>query len=58
MQRVMLPLLLPGSSRLFYPLAPEVSKADRTAVDNVVKISNFLTGAGRSDWCSSCCFQN
>ena len=40
----MLPLLLPGSARLFYPLSPDVSMSDRIAVDNVVKISNFLTG--------------
>ena len=52
-QTVMLPLLLPGSSRLFYPLSPEVSSADRIAVDNVVKISNFLTGEPRAAWCAA-----
>ena len=56
LQQVMLPLLLPGSSRVFYPLAPEISRADRTAVDNVVKISNFLTGAGRQAAAAGCLF--
>ena len=45
LQAVMLPLLLPGTARPSFSLAPEISEADRLAVDNIVKISDFLTGA-------------
>ena len=58
LQGIMLPLLLPGSARPFFRLAPEISQSDRVAVDNVVKISDFLTGKPNTAQHASCshCF--
>lgn len=39
-----MPLPLPGTQRLYYPLAPEVTHKDEKAVANVMKIANFLLG--------------
>ena len=43
-QGVVVPLPLPGSQRLLYPLAPEVTATDKLAVANVVKVADFLLG--------------
>eukprot|EP00878_Enallax_costatus_P030877 GHUV01033684.1.p1 GENE.GHUV01033684.1~~GHUV01033684.1.p1 ORF type:complete len:571 (+),score=153.33 GHUV01033684.1:111-1715(+) len=43
LERVRLPVLLPGAKQAFVPLSPQLSDEDRQVVDNVVKIVNFLT---------------
>lgn len=44
LQNASLPVLIPGASRLFLPLAPPLSPEDRQVVDNVAKLVNFLAG--------------
>ncbi|KAG2482850.1 hypothetical protein HYH03_018241 [Edaphochlamys debaryana] len=47
LQGVRVPVLFPGASRSFIPLAPQLTEEDRTVVANVTKIFNFLTrGSG------------
>ncbi|GIL68594.1 hypothetical protein Vafri_21849 [Volvox africanus] len=43
LQGVQVPLLLPGVSRPFIPLAPTLTPEDRRVVDNLAKIMGFLT---------------
>ncbi|KAG1670981.1 hypothetical protein FOA52_014370 [Chlamydomonas sp. UWO 241] len=43
LQNVMVPVLLPGSTRSTLPLAPIVTDEDRKVVMNMTKIVNFLT---------------
>lgn len=44
LQDAVLPVLVPGASRLFFPVAPPLSSDDRRVVDNVARIVNFLAG--------------
>ena len=44
LQSAVVPVPFPGSQRLLYPLAPEVTQADELAVANVVKVADFLLG--------------
>ena len=44
LQTLLVPLPLPGSQRLLFPLAPEVTAADELAVANMVKVADFLLG--------------
>src|SRR4051812_15670300 len=44
LQNAVIPILLPGVSRPFLSLAPNVTPEDRMVVGNVVKITNFLLG--------------
>jgi aarF domain-containing kinase len=43
LQNAMVPVLLPGASRSFLPLAPTVTDEDRQVVANMTKIVDFLT---------------
>lgn len=38
LQRVQLPVLLPGAKQAFVPLSPSLSDEDKQVVENVVKI--------------------
>lgn len=46
-ERLRVPVLLPGASRAFVPLAPSLTPEDRKVVDNASKLFNFLTRGGQ-----------
>jgi len=44
LQKLRLPVLIPGGRGSMVPVAPALTPSDEKAVDNVMQLTNFLTG--------------
>ena len=47
-ESVMIPVLLPGATKRFTPLAPQISEEDAMQVESVAKLVAFLSGGDAS----------
>lgn len=44
LESVLVPVLLPFSTKFLIPLAPDVTSEDQRVIENITKITAYLTG--------------